>query len=568
MSKGIKLCMSCMNAVASDATHCPNCGYNGKQQNKGDSLPIGFRLAGRYVVGMRKGEDGDSVSYVGYDTTLNKKIEIREFFLHGNCARDNESMELVAAEGSELLYKTSLMDFSELYKNLCKVEGQPGIVRVPEFFEANNTAYAVVDLFDGITLREFLSMAGGTVTPEQAFKLLSPVINAVEAIHAVNLIHRGISPETIFVNRNGDIKLGGFATSQIRTKGTEVEAKLFSGYAAPEQYATTSFQGTATDVYALAAVFYRCVAGITPQDAEQRQGYDTVEPLAKVRENVSLQLSRAVAVSMLIDANERTQLASELLELLEEAVLRPSAEREEEETPADLAALPATRLEEAEEAFAPEDADEAARKKARNTTIVAVSIGVVAVVIIMVFVVWPLLGLSRPATDDDDTDVPGVEMVEVPDYVGERFAGITVDRYNFNYEYKYVTQDGTEAGVIVEQDPVAGTRVAQGSTITLTINQAARVAMPGLVGKTQEEATTQLRSSGIPYKVEEEESETFTPGVVIRQSISEGTMVNPSTQTVTIYVAKAPPQPDPPPVTDPDPTPDPGEEPGGEGEGG
>lgn len=544
MSKGIKLCMSCMNTVASDAPRCPHCGYNGKQQNEEGSLPIGYRLSGRYVVGMRKGEDGGSLSYVGYDTILNKSVEVREFYLHGGCTRDDETLALVADGGAELLYKTSLMDFCELYKNLRKIEGQPGLIRVPDFIEANNTAYAVVDLFDGITLREFLSMAGGTVGADQAVKLLSPVINAVEAIHAVNLIHRGISPETIFVNRNGDVKLGGFATSQIRTKGTEVETKLYTGYSAPEQYATTSWQSTATDVYALAAVFYRCVSGVAPQDAEQRRGFDTVEPLAKLREDISPKLSRAVAVSMLINPEQRTQLASEFLRLLEDALA--NAAEEVVETSAGLAAdsVQGGKQPVAEK---PEENEEAKRVQ-RSRIIIAVSIGVVAVVLIMVFIVWPLLGLM-PSGEPEDPDDPVItdELLAVPSYLEQKESTLVLDNDNFNYTYNYVYEADQKTDVVIKQSPTPGTMVKKGTTITLTINRGARVPMPGLVGKTEEAAISELDRLSIKYNITYEETTSYTPGLVIKQSTLEGTEINPETQRVTLTVAKAPP------ATEPDP---------------
>lgn len=549
--------MSCMNAVPSDASRCPNCGFNGKQTNEEGSLPIGFRLAGRYVVGMRKGHDGDSITYVGYDTTLNKSIEIREFCLHDGCERDEESMEIVANEGSELLYKTSLMDFSELYKNLRKVEGQPGMIRVPDFVEANNTAYAIVDLFDGITLREFLSMAGGTVSSEQALKLLMPVMNAVEAIHAVNLIHRGISPETIFVNRNGDVKLGGYATSQIRTRGTEVETKLYSGYAAPEQYSTTAWQSTSTDVYALAAVFYRCVTGITPQDAEQRRGYDTLQPLNKVKDDISPQLSRTVAVAMLIDAQQRTQLASDFLNALEQAIHNPISSSSVETVDQTAVMAPTgTKLQETEPEI---DSEEQSRKKTRNRLIIYITSCVVAIVLLMAFVVAPLLGLTNRDKDneDPDNDQNAVDILTVPNYLDKEYSALELDTENFRYEYDYVYEADKPVDTVIAQDPSPGVKVEKGSTITLTVNRGARVSMPNVVGDTLENAISKLTAAGITYNIVYEETDSYTPGVVIRQSIAEGTTVNPSTQQVTIVVAKAPPVVDPPPT-------DPGGEEGGE----
>ncbi|MDO4566671.1 MAG: protein kinase, partial [Oscillospiraceae bacterium] len=238
MANGQKLCMSCMRAVPAGSGECPHCSYNGSQRNPSVCLPIGCRLAGKYVVGRRLEDDGSSVSYIAYDISKKTPVELREFLPHGGCQREDHLLQ--AKPGAELHYKTALMDFCELYRSLLKISELPSLIPVLDFFEANGTAYAVFERFEGgISLKKFLSMSGGSLPFDKCFKLLGPVLDALEAIHSVNLIHRGVSPETIFVNRNGDVKLGGFATSSVRTKDAELKSKMQSGYSAPEQYSTT-----------------------------------------------------------------------------------------------------------------------------------------------------------------------------------------------------------------------------------------------------------------------------------------------------------------------------------------
>ncbi len=551
MSGGAKLCMCCMTAVPSNATRCPNCGYNGKQQNEQGSLPIGYRLGGRYIVGMRRAEDGDSVSYIGYDCTLNRTVHIQEFFLHNACERDPETFELMPQSGTELHYKTALMDFSDLYKNLRKIEGEAGIIRTADFFEMNNTAYAIIDTFNGITLREFLSMAGGSITTEQAVKLLKPVFSAVEAIHAVNLIHRGISPETIFVNRNGDVKLGGFATSQVRTRGTEVAGKLYSGYAAPEQYAGNMWQGTATDVYALAAVFYRCVTGMTPQDADQRRSFDTLEPLNSIKPSERPATARAIAKALLINSKERVQSAEELLLIIENSL---------QEAPQTLepvrAAEPASRARDTESEPAgkkeavPEDVDEEERQGKNK---VFVYLGITAAIIVLAvglfFAGRALLDINRP--QDEDPPPAADARVEVNNYIGKRQSEVVTDRENFEYKFVNVYESETDTDVVLRQEPQPGTMVMPGSTVTLYVNKGLRIDMPNVVGMSREDAESKLRNSGIEYEWVEEVSTTKTAGTIIRQSIAEGERINPATQKVLITIAIAP-SPDPTPTPDPE----------------
>ena len=572
MSNGVKLCRSCMNSVPVDAANCPNCGYNGSQQNDMNCLPIGYRLAGRYIFGMRKAYDGDSSTYIAFDSALNRRIEIKEFLPQGFCRRNPETMELVPNPGCELLYKTSLMDFSELYKNLRKIEDNPGIVRVYDFMDTNATAYAIIDSFDGITLREFLSMAGGKITCEQATKILNPIFGTLEAVHSVNLIHRGISPETIFVNRNGDVRLGGFATSQVRTRGTEVASKLFSGFSAPEQYSSTMWQGTATDVYALAAVFYRCVTGITPQDAEQRRGYDTLEPLSNISQMINPVISRAISVAMLINSQERTQYANELLSILQNPVM-PSENAysaagirsgANENAAYQSGGYQDSRYsddsydeeyEDGDNEYEERPARTSKKKKkekayplwiekmgVRNFWIMVM---VLCVALVAVATILLAKSLFVPKIYGEDVEQSELGKAVVPDYVGLELDDVInmLDHENFTYAYEYVFESENNINVVVRQTPDEGTEVPQLTCITLVINKGIRVVVPNVVGMHLNDAINSLKEEGLDYTVVYEVSDR-PEGEVLKQSIGRGAKVDPGT-VIALTVAVPPPSDEP-----------------------
>jgi serine/threonine-protein kinase len=546
-----------MNSVPADAENCPNCGYNGRQQNEPDCLPIGYRLNGRYIIGMGTARDGDSVSYIGYDCTLSRTVEIREFLPKGICERSRDTFEVAPAGATALPYKTSLMDFCELYKNLRKIEGNPGIIRTSDFFEANFTAYAVLDMFDGISLREFLSMAGGKISCEQALRLLEPVFGAVESIHAVNLIHRGISPETIFVNRNGDVRLGGFATSQVRTRGTEVQAKLFSGYAAPEQYSTTMWQGTATDVYALAAVYYRCVSGITPQDADQRRGFDTLDPLSAVDANIPQPISRVVSVAMLINSQERTQYAIELISAIKNPGLVPAMAAADTDGQAGRYDDDAGDDDD-DEGYEDEEAERPLRQREkggkkkkgegyppwieklgiRNFWIIAISLGVVVFAVLGIFVIGAIL---KPRADTYTVEKPEEEMVTVPDYVGMTIAELTeaLDRNNFDYVYIYVFESDENIDKVVRQTPEPGAKVSKMTPIEIYIDKGEKVEVPNVVGMFIEDVTKMFDELGISHTIVYEES-AEPPGKVLAQNPTQGSKIDPKAQKVVLTVATRP----------------------------
>ena len=159
-----------------------------------------------------------------------------------------------------MLFKTTRMDFADLYRFIQRITPANGLEAVLDVFEENNTVYAVMENPGGCPLQKWLE-EHGTVTPQQACAMLEPVFNGVEAMHQVGLVHRGICPANIRIMDNGRARLTGYATVGLRTAGSGLHEQLYEGYSAPEQYSTAEFEGRYTDEYSLAAVFYRMVCG-------------------------------------------------------------------------------------------------------------------------------------------------------------------------------------------------------------------------------------------------------------------------------------------------------------------
>ncbi len=543
MANGQKLCMSCMNTVPAGASECPSCGYNGSQRNPGLCLPIGYRLANRYVVGRKLDEDSGSVSYVAYDMTRKSAVELREFLPHGGCTRGPDDFALHAKAGAELHFKTALMDFCELFRSLLKVGAAPSLIGTYDFFETNGTAYAALERFEGaVSLREFLTMSGGSLPFDKCMKLLSPVLDALEEIHSVNLIHRGVSPDTIFVNRNGDVKLGGFATSSVRTKDSEVASKMQSGYSAPEQYSTTAWQNTQTDVYGICATFYRCLTGATPQDAEQRKGYDTLEAPLELNPTIPQYASRAIMLGMLVNMDERTATVGELREMLSNRLASdPTRVIEPSEVNAAKKTVKKTEVRSGErkkssskKAPREDDDDDSAPKSSQTVRIIIVASVILAVLAGVYFVGKQLL----ESVERENAAPPSVNQLTVPNYTGIKLSDIVYDRDNFDYAYEYVTDNNVEDNVVISQAPLPDEPANAGDKITLYINKGEKsTKMIDVVGYSQANAEAKLKEAGIDYIVAQEQTNFYAAGIVSRQSIQEGVAINPETQTVTIFVS-------------------------------
>ncbi|MEG1557932.1 MAG: PASTA domain-containing protein, partial [Oscillospiraceae bacterium] len=413
---------------------------------------------------------------------------------------------------------------------LQKLSHIAAIITTTDFFEANQTAYAVLDIFDGITLRELLTLKGGEFDYAQCLTLVNPLIDAVSAIHAVNLIHRGISPDTIYVNRNGDIKLSGFATSSVRTKGTEVASKLFSGYSAPEQYTTSMFQSQATDVYAVAATLYRCLTGATPQDAEQRRSYDTLEAPDKLRTNIPRFISNAVMHALLVNSKERTQTMLEFKKLLndEHSKLAPVIPAETDEYNSDEYREETTA--EAEKRAPIKD------KKYFIARLAAIISASFLVVMAVVFIVSNVLGSKKEPISEKPV---ATDSFKVPSFVGKTLDELKYDTINFKIEIQPTYDPDAKDNEVVSQSPQANTTAKKGASITIYYNHEIIIdSMIDLKGLYVMNAEQLLKSRGIKYTAQEKATSSYPPGTVFEQSVEPGKKFNVNEDKLTIYIAK------------------------------
>ena len=155
---------------------------------------------------------------------------------------------------------------------MAKFSQHANIVNVYDYFEANNTAYIVMEYMDGISLKDYLKKMGGKVSPAAALEIIRPVMEALKAIHAEGVVHRDISPDNIFILKNGQVKVLDFGAARLSVGDEEktLSVVLKPGYAPPEQYRSKSRQGPFTDIYALGATLYRMLTGMAPEESVDR----------------------------------------------------------------------------------------------------------------------------------------------------------------------------------------------------------------------------------------------------------------------------------------------------------
>ena len=230
-----RICPYCMGELENRVSVCPHCGGVLAGRNPAGSLPMGTLLAGRYTVGEMQSIDGEGILYRGVENVGRFRVTIKEYMPLTLSAERGTDALLRPKLGSEVLFKTTRMDFADLYRSIQRITPANGLEAVLDVFEENNTVYAVMENPGGIPLQQWLDERPSPVSAETARNMLQPVFDGVAAMHQVGLVHRGICPENIRVLENGRARLTGYATVGLRTAGSGLHEQLYEGYSAPEQ---------------------------------------------------------------------------------------------------------------------------------------------------------------------------------------------------------------------------------------------------------------------------------------------------------------------------------------------
>lgn len=273
MADNQHFCMQCMLETDRKETVCPYCGYPVNSKQPKPYLPQGILIRERYLVGKMIKRNTDSAIYIGRDTERNKTVEIREFFPAKVSKREEDMKTVSPGEGYDGIYREYLVSFIQLWRNLMRFKGLPALFEVSDVFEENSTAYAVTDHNDSTTFRKILDTMNVEENPfslKRTQTLIMSILSTVESLHTANVVHRGISPETLVLSSDGMLKITGFSIPQVRTTKNTIINSVCDGYAAIEQYDFNWQQGSWTDIYSIGALIYKMLTGRTLPSAPAR----------------------------------------------------------------------------------------------------------------------------------------------------------------------------------------------------------------------------------------------------------------------------------------------------------
>ena len=524
------LCPYCMGEITAGAASCPHCKRNFQGRNPLGTLPVGTLLNGRYTVGEMLSVDGEGALYRGVENKGRFRVTIKEYLPITLAAERGKDLSLNPKQGSEVLFKTTRMDFADLYRAIQRITPATGLEAVLDVVEANNTVYAVLENPGGKPLPQWLEEQKGLISPADACTMLQPVFNGVAAMHQAGLVHRGICPDNIRVLDNGRARLTGYATIGLRTAGSGLHEQLYEGYSAPEQYSTVEFEGRYTDEYSLAAVFYRMVCGQSPVPAAQRLVSDSNPRAKTVAPSVPAHVSSVLELGLRLKPAERIQTVPQLMR----ALASPEAA-------AELAHA-------MEEQAARRPAREQAQPQNRGLSLTAILTGIlILLALLTLLTLWSLLsgtGRSDPpaAPSEPESIASSVTVNYVPDFVGMLYSQIQNNRDYTGMYLFYVTEeyhDSAPQGTIIRQEPAAGTALdGEGETIRLVVSKGPQmVEMPNTIGFTQEGAIRELESRGlVPSCFMVVNDGSYASGCVVECNVAPGTMVEAGS-TIIVYIA-------------------------------
>ncbi len=473
---------------------------------------IGRMLDDRYEILEILGTGGMAVVYKALCHRLNRMVAIK--ILRDENMQDDDFRRRFHAEGQAV-----------------GMLSHPNIVSVYDVSSVDGVDYIVMELVEGITLKQYMERKG-VLNWKETLHFATQIAKALDHAHSRGLVHRDIKPHNVMVLKNGSVRVTDFGIARIMSKSNTLTKEALGSvhYISPEQ-AKGGRVDHRSDLYSLGVVMYEMITGRPPYDGEspvsvaiQHIAGGATKP-SQLNPNIPAGLEQIIQRAMANDLKDRYATAVDMIADMDElrkepgmtfptvtpkaAPEKPKARPEEEAKPA----VPAKAKEKK-----PRDYYETELGRGRIATIAVVSCCVVAIVAVVIFLV--LLANGGLFANETVT-------YEVPDLRNKRFEtlpeyeGITIVQQDPVYSDDY------PAGYIISQRPEAGTQVEAGRKVFVIVSLGPRppeVTMPDVVGKSKEEAIAILDALELKLNVETKEvfHDTVEAGLVISASVDKG----------------------------------------------
>ncbi len=480
-------------------------------------------LAGRYDVGELIGRGGMANVYRGTDATLGRTVAIK--VLSDSFAADPDFVARFRREAQAAAKMN-----------------HPNVVNVYDSGSDDGTNYIVMEYVQGRTLAEILAQ-DGRLMPERGIEITEAVCDALAFAHREGIVHRDIKPGNIMVTSAGVVKLMDFGIARQEQQETVVQTAAVLGtaqYLSPEQ-ARGEPLDLRSDIYSLGVVLYEMLVGKPPFAGDSAVALamahvqEAPVPPSQVVSGILADLDSVVMRALAKNPDNRYSSTLEFKQDLErvrggQAVAAPPIAATQVIAPATTPMTSVT-------AAAGAGGGSSGSKWTLWTIIALIAIGLIVLALVLFN---PFGGGDSPTPSPSPS---GPELVKVPAVEGDTLgsARSALEEKGFTVEVvKRETDDPSEVGVVLNQDPAADAEAEKGSTITLTVGKEKpeqTSTVPNLYGMTQSEAGDAIVNAGlIVGKIKQRKTDEVDPGQVFEQSPSAGSTV-PAESSVNINVS-------------------------------
>lgn len=508
---------------------------------------IGRLLDNRYEILEEIGSGGMAVVYKARCHRLNRLVAIK--ILKDDYLQDEDFRRRFHAESHAVAMLS-----------------HPNIVQVYDVFDSDEADYIVMELIDGISLKQYMEKKG-VLNWKETLHFAIQIAKALEHAHSRGIVHRDIKPHNVMVLKNGSVKVTDFGIARMMSKGNTLTKEALGSvhYISPEQ-AKGGRVDNRSDIYSLGVVMYEMMSGRPPYDGEspvavaiQHINGGAVMP-STLNPNIPGGLEQIIMKAMALSVGERFESASAMLHDLDEFRKDPSvlfdynalvsddvmqikkpplvlepvgtgtvAERVAEKAEQSASGGERSRNREDVRNLPQRRRAAASKKKALNTSTIAII--ACSAVIILALVILLIVGLSG----NNDS-----KMVQVPNFVGKTYSALGESEL-FVFKAEEVFDDKVPAGEIISQIPKAGDEVTKGTDIYFKVSKGKEsepTVMPNVVKQNKNQAQQILNSMSLRIKIniEEEYNDTVVEGCIIKTSPAAGETLSVN-QVVTLYVS-------------------------------
>lgn len=526
-------------------------------------LELGTMLSGRYEVLKRVGSGGMADVYMAKDHKLNRNVAVKVL-----------KSEYVEDEKFLKKFETEAQAVARL--------SHPNIVNIYDVGIEDGINYIVMELAEGITLKEYIRKKG-YLSPKETVEISTQIASAISHAHKNHIIHRDIKPQNILVSDTGIIKVTDFGIAKATSSNTVTSTATAMGsvhYISPEQ-AKGRFCDEKSDIYSLGITMYEMVTGHVPFDHENgvtialMHLQNEITPPSQIRDGMPDSLEKIILKCTMKKPEERYQTADDLIadlrlvfedtsggyvgvvpaiddsptimidqnELTQRINTPKKDQKIQQEEPL---------KDEEQNAYLDEDDEEESGMNSKIEKLVIVLAAVVGAIILISIIVFVVKssGVFKSGKSTTTTSIGTTAEsndTESKKYTVDNYIGMSLSaaREKIDGKFKIKVEEEYSAdyakGLVIRQDPESDTELEEGKTLTLVVSKGTRtedkVSVPEVVGKMESSAKSELEAAGLKVSVKTKYSTDVAKGKVIFQSPGSGNQVTKNS-TVVITVSQ------------------------------